>query len=134
MWIYKFFHLSFQVKQTVLIKARAGIKMKWFRTLNQLYLLLWQVMCKDYIEKKRELLEAILKGKKLSNLSKIQLVFGIWIFLRSNYGLRLSRRERVSIGEGRERWRREKVEREGEGWNSHGPKRTYLIQRGRCNF
>jgi len=60
-------------------------------------------MCKDYIEKKRELLEAILKGKKLSNLSKIQLVFGIWIFLRSNYGLRLSRRERVSIGEGRER-------------------------------
>jgi len=72
------------VKQTVLIKARASIKIKWFRTLNQLYLLLWQVMCKDYIEEKRELLEAILKGRKLSDLSKIQLVFGIWIFLRSN--------------------------------------------------
>jgi len=41
-------------------------------------------MCKDYIEEKRELLEAILKGRKLSDLSKIQLVFGIWIFLRSN--------------------------------------------------
>lgn len=32
-------------------------------------------MCTDYIEEKRELLEAILKGRKLSDLPKIQLVF-----------------------------------------------------------
>ncbi|ESW20402.1 hypothetical protein PHAVU_006G206100 [Phaseolus vulgaris] len=59
-----------------------------------------QVMCTDYIEEKRELLESILKGRKLSDLPKIQLpTLILWGDQDQVFPLELGHRLKRHIGE-----------------------------------
>ncbi|CAJ1963479.1 unnamed protein product [Sphenostylis stenocarpa] len=59
-----------------------------------------EVMCTDYIEEKRELLESILKGRQLSDLPKIQLpTLIIWGEQDQIFPLELGHRLKGHIGE-----------------------------------
>ncbi|XP_061365466.1 uncharacterized protein LOC133308782 [Gastrolobium bilobum] len=95
-----------------------------------------QVMCTDYIEQKRELLEAILKGRQLSNLPTIkQPTLIVWGEQDQIFPLELGHRLKRHIGENAEI---EVIKNAGHAMNLEKPKefarqlKSFLVDADSC--